>query len=89
MLTNGAQMQTKKDYYALQAEIDAVGEKHGLGCGLTDPCVDMQNVLDGTGVKETDSDFWSRMVSSMCSAAGGRAEEKGIDINKELGRTIY
>jgi len=82
-------MTTKQDYYSLQAEIDAVGAKHGLGVDLTDPCVDMQNVLDGTGVKETDPDFWARMYASMCSAAGERAEERGININKELGRIIY
>ena len=82
-------MKTKQDYDALIEEIDAIGKQHGFTCELTDPCVDMQNVLDGTGINETDEDFWSRMYASACSSAGERAEERGLDLNKLLGRTIY
>lgn len=82
-------MKTENDYIALQTELDALAEKNGLWLALTDPCVDRENVLDATGVKETDDDFWSRMYSSMCSSAGIRGEELGLDVNKLLGRVIY
>lgn len=82
-------MKTKKDYYSLLDEIDLIAQKHGMHYELTDACVDMQNVLDGTGVKETDEDFWSRMYASACSSAGMRAEDRGLDLNKLIGRIIY
>lgn len=81
-------MKTKNDYYALQAELEKIEQAHDFAY-LTDPCIDRENTLDNTGVKETDDDFWSRMYDSMCSAAGFRAEELGLDLNKLLGRAIY
>jgi hypothetical protein len=80
-------MRTKADYYALQAEIDSIAEKHGFHYELTDACVDAENACPLT---ERDGDaYWDRMYSSMCSAAGFRAEERGLNINKLLGRSIY
>lgn len=82
-------MKTKQDYYELQAELGALAEQNGHWLALTDPCIDRENVLDATGVKETDDDFWARMYASMCSAAGQRGEDLGLNVNKLLGRIIY
>ena len=79
-------------YYALQKELKRVEEKYedkfDIYFYLTDELVDRQNVLVD-GRQETDPDFWPRMIWAAQDAAGLRAEEYGIDINKELGRRIY
>lgn len=80
-------MDRKQDYYALQAEIDAIAEKHNCRYELTDPCVDSEDVYPLT--EQDGEEYWSRMYASLCSSAGMRAEEKGINLNKELGRIIY
>lgn len=77
-------MKTKNDYYALQSEIEQIEKAHG-NAYLTDVCVDMENA----GLQETDQGFWDAMYDSMCSAAGSRAEDLGLNINKLLGRSIY
>lgn len=80
-------MNRKQDYYALQAEIDAIAEKHNCRYDLTDPCVDSENAYPLT--EKDGEEYWERMYASLCNSAGTRAEEKGININKELGRIIY
>jgi hypothetical protein len=80
-------MSTKEQYYALLAEIDAIAEKHGCKYDLTNSCVDAENCLPLSW--NDGEEFWARMYDSLCSSAGMRAEEKGININKELGRSIY
>lgn len=82
-------MKTKQDYYALVAELEKIEISAPTRLYLTDECVDRENVLQCTGVKETDENFWNRMYSAACDAAGIRAEGYGIDINAAIGRVIY
>lgn len=77
----------KQDYYSLQAEIDAIAEKHNCKYELTDPCVDSENAYPLT--EKDGKEYWDRMYASLCDSAGMRAQEKGIDLNKELGQIIY
>jgi hypothetical protein len=80
-------MSTKEQYYALLAEIDAIAEKHGCKYDLTNSCVDAENCLPLSW--DDGEEFWIGMYASLCNSAGSRAEEKGINLNKELGRIIY
>jgi hypothetical protein len=82
---------TEADYDALRLEIMAVEkanpDKWGMPAYLFDESVDAENVPEG--ITPDDADYWPAMYSSACSAAGGRAEERGLDINKLLGKVIY
>lgn len=66
-------------YQELIAKLEEVEAKTGLY--LSDPCVDRENASDPT----SDASLFSAAVS----AAGGRAEEAGHDINQLLGFQIY
>lgn len=79
-------MKTKKDYYELKAEIDAIAKQHD-NAYLTDEGVDAENCLPLSW--DDGDEFWSRMYESLCLSAGFRAEELGLDLNKLLGRSIY
>lgn len=77
-------MRTEQDYYKLQAEIDAVARLHDHAY-LTDEGVDAENAV----VPHDHPEFWGRMYLSLCSSAGMRAEELGLNLNKLLGRIVY
>lgn len=81
-------MKTKQDYYALQAELERIAREQGY-IDLTNETVDRENVLAIPGLTEADENFWGSMYAAMCDAAGMRAEEYGLNINKLLGRDIY
>ena len=72
-------MKTEADYNALVKELMAID------WNLTDVNVDHENV-EGP---RTAEDYWHRMYSAACMAAGMRAEEAGWDLNKLIGRVIY
>lgn len=79
-------MRTEQDYHSLTAEINAVAKRHG-NVYLTDGGVDAENCLP---LSWDDGEvFWNAMYSALCNSAGMRAEELGLDLNKELGRVIY
>lgn len=79
-------------YYALVAELEqaeATLEARGVhptfGVYLTDTNIDSENA----GVPREHPEFWARCLGAAKSAAGGRAEEYGADINELVGRVIY
>jgi hypothetical protein len=84
-------MITRKDYYNLTKELEAIERK--TGAYLTDENIDHENVNIAWGaggtVSATDPEFWSCMYSAACQAAGARAEDEGLNINALLGRIIY
>jgi hypothetical protein len=79
-------MKTKHDYYKLQSELEQIEKANNAY--ITDPVIDIENTTDA-GINETDEKYWDAMYASMCSAAGSRCEELGLDVNKLLGRVIY
>jgi hypothetical protein len=79
-------MEHKTKYYTLQAEIDAIAKQHDHAY-LTDEGVDAENCLPLSW--DDGEEFWILMYASLCSSAGSRAEELGLNINKLLGRSIY
>jgi hypothetical protein len=66
-------MATNKDYTALIASIDAVGEK--LNLALTDVNIDMQNCI----LKEDDANYWEAMIACALNAADSRLEDYESD----------
>jgi hypothetical protein len=66
-------MATNKDYTALIASIDAVGEK--LGFALTDANIDMQNCV----LKEDNANYWEAMMACALNAADSRLEDYESD----------
>tara|TARA_Y100000401_G_C8170171_1_gene148764 strand:+ start:182 stop:436 length:255 start_codon:yes stop_codon:yes gene_type:complete len=84
-------MTTRKDYYDLTKELEVIERK--TGAYLTDENIDHQNVNIewgcGGDVSPNDPEFWARMHSAACTAAGLRAEEEGLDINELMGRIIF
>ena len=74
------------DYRSLLREIEAIEQR--LGLYLSDEVVDRQNILDADPTAEEKPDFWQRMVTQAIGNAASRAEEAGIDLNSELGRSI-
>jgi hypothetical protein len=84
-------MTTKADYWALNAELEVI--EKATGVSLENVSVDHENVdatwKCGGTVSPTNPEFWSHMYSAACEAAGIRAEEAGLDINKLIGRAIY
>ena len=74
------------EYNKLVCELVAIERTTGLY--LTDECVDRENVLTDA-IKEGDDHFWSEMHFAARTAAGQRAEEAGLSINKLIGRVIY
>ena len=77
---------TKAAYDALARELADIEARTGLY--LADENVDAENALDA-GFKYGSDEFWSAMINSAESAAGGRAEEAGQNINALIGRVIY
>lgn len=86
-----AVMTPRAKYEALQAELAAL--ERSTGKYLADESVDLENIpqhiaatyLNGSAPDE----FWDSMHYAACSAAGMRAEEAGLDLNKLMGRSIY
>jgi hypothetical protein len=77
---------TKAAYDALARELADIEARTGLY--LADENVDAENALDA-GFKYGSDEFWSAMINSAESAAGGRAEEARQSINDLIGRVIY
>lgn len=77
---------TMSDYLHLFAELEAIGER--TGTYLCDQAIDVENVRD-EGIEIGAPNYFDRLIAQACSAAGQRAEDNGIDINKEIGRVIY
>jgi hypothetical protein len=77
----------KQRYYKLIADLEAVEAQFNHGYFLSDQCVDAENVPEGVERDSEDWYFW--VYASACSAAGSRAEEKGLNINELLGYSIY
>jgi hypothetical protein len=71
---------TQADYRKLEAEIEA------LGLDLWDENCDAENSTHE--VYGSDA-FWGAMYQSATMAAGQRAEDQGLNINKLLGRVVY
>jgi hypothetical protein len=94
--------EAEKKYNALVARLEEVeaevADERGLRPSdiyLTDPAVDWENTADShdwrTGdplVEGTDA-WWEMMYGQAVSAAGGRCEELGIDINSYFPKSIY
>ena len=77
-------MINRTKYYDLTAKLQAISDKTGVY--LTDENVDAENVpMKDDGSEE----FYNEMFWAACNAAGFRAEEAGLDINKLLGYIIY
>ena len=77
---------TKQAYNAIAAELTEIEARTGVY--LHDENVDAENARDA-GLEEGTDAYWAMMLDSAAMAAGGRAEEAGLDINKLVGRTIY
>jgi hypothetical protein len=85
-------MKTRTDYYQLVNDLQAVERRltdamNGVWVYLTDENVDIENLPEG--VTDASPEYWDAMHRCACGAAGGRAEDAGIDLHKELGRVIY
>ena len=84
-------MMTKADYWALNAELEAI--EKATGAYIADVNIDHENVDEtwkkGGTVSPDDPEFWSHMYGAACMAAGVRAEEAGLNINELIGRQIY
>jgi hypothetical protein len=85
-------MYTQANYDKLIADLQNVEKRfHVQGKGIpyiVDSMIDRENTL-GSGINDCSPEYWDMMYQQACMAAGFRAEEAGIDINKELGRVIY
>ena len=77
---------TKQAYNALAAELATIEKQAGLY--LHDENVDAEKARDA-GLEDGTDAYWAMMLDSAAMAAGGRAEEAGLDINALIGRTIY
>lgn len=85
-------MKAKQDYYSLQAEIEAIEKSVYPSLYLSDQCVDLENAKalhDEYALTEHDEQYWEILSGCACDAAGMRAEEYGLNINKLIGRIIY
>jgi hypothetical protein len=81
-----SKMNNKAKYYDLQEKLAKLEKEHNVY--LADPCVDLENV-DFKAANEFTNEQYGRLYSVACSAAGGRAEEAGLDLNKLIGKIIY
>lgn len=73
-------------YESLIADLEKIEKASPVvGLYLTDSNIDAENA----GVSHDHPDFYELCYHSACAAAGFRAEEHGLDINKLLGRSIY
>jgi hypothetical protein len=79
-------MDNKTKYYDLQETLQKLEKQHGLY--LADQCVDLENV-DFNAASEYTNEQYGKLYAVACSAAAGRAEEAGFDINKLIGKIIY
>lgn len=78
---------------SLMRELREVEKRHrdvmnGIWLHLIDTGVDEENVSDA-GYTPDSVGYWAALRSSAAMAAGQRAEEAGIELNKELGFTVY
>lgn len=78
-------MKTVQDYMMLVEELVRVSPVY---VKLVDLQSDMENAFDA-GLTQECPDFWDFMYRSAASAAGFRGEEKGLDVNKLIGKVIY
>jgi hypothetical protein len=77
------------DYYALIAELEALEKEIAPVWNpifLADEGADVENSEHEPAGSLA---FWQAMYRSAAMAAGGRGEERGLDINNLLGRAIY
>lgn len=85
-------MTNKQKYQAFIAELEALerelNPKFDYRVSLSNECVDHENV-DLTQVEDGSDEYYSAMLANAKSAAGMRAEDLGINLNKLLGRNIY
>jgi hypothetical protein len=82
-------MTTSTEYYALINELEAIEKTIGTPAQpkwLADEICDQEN---SDHCEYNTPEFWAAMYRSACSAAGGRAEEYGLNINTLIGRVIY
>jgi len=79
-------MNNKAKYYDLQEKLAKLENEHNLY--LADQCVDLENV-DFNAANEYTNEQYGKLYAVACSAAGGRAEEAGFDINELIGKVIY
>jgi len=83
----------KWEYAHLNEQLSLIEKKHsdsmnGVFVYLQDPMVDEENVLVN-GMTEFSIGFWPAMCAAQASAAGMRAEDLGLDLNKAVGRVVY
>jgi hypothetical protein len=78
-------MTAKDAYYQFIAELAALEASTGMY--LSDTCVDREDVSP-EAIPESEA-FYKSLLACATSAAGSRAEERGQDINKLLGRIVY
>lgn len=96
---NLSKMFTLMDQYRkLESDLMALESKlkseRGLSVCLTEFNVDDQNTMEsqdenGNPIQRDTIEYWDMMIRQAANAAGFYAEQHGLDINKELGRTIY
>lgn len=86
------------EYHALVNDLIALEKKlrteRNICACLSETNIDDQNTMEsqdvsGQPIQRDTIEYWDMMIRQAASAAGSRAEEHGIDLNKELGRVIY
>lgn len=88
-------MSPREAYYEFQKELTILESQ--VGVYLAEQAVDEENLPEwlpkdeyaAFGVSNGSDRYWTEMLRCAQSAAGMRAEEAGLDINKLLGRTVY
>lgn len=81
-------MDNKAKYYDLLEKLGEIEKKHKVY--LSDPCVDLENVeWKVDDIHRITDDQYADLYSVACSAAGARAEEANLDLNKLMGKVIY
>jgi hypothetical protein len=84
MVDHVAIEKARAKYDVLVSDLGAVEAVHGLY--LTDENIDHEN---SEHEAEGSLEYWEAMHRSASSAAGARAEDYGLNINKLLGYVIY
>lgn len=80
-------MNYEAKYNDLQEKLAKLEKEHNVY--LADPCIDFENVeWKRTSANITDEQY-ADLYAVACSAAGARAEEAGLDLNKLMGKIIY
>jgi hypothetical protein len=82
----------KVKYYNFMKELEALELTTSPSMYLSDEGVDLENaqaVHDEYKLTRYDEAYWEILIVVAESAAGSRAEDYGLNINKLLGRSIY